>query len=149
MKKCSQCGETKTLDSFFNEPRNRQDGRHAECKECTKAAKKRWAERNKQYTLEYARYRYYNNCEDLKRKAREWKKEVGWRAKKEPQKIAARKAVQYAVKVGNIVRLPCCVCGCEPAEAHHPDYSKKLEVAWLCKRHHGFVHRYENESVRC
>ena len=37
-------------------------------------------------------------------------------------------------------RQPCEVCG-EKAEAHHPDYSKPLDVRWLCKRHHMIEHR--------
>ena len=35
---------------------------------------------------------------------------------------------------------PCEVCG-ESAQRHHDDYSKPLEVRWLCTRHHGEVHR--------
>jgi hypothetical protein len=28
------------------------------------------------------------------------------------------------------------VCGAEPTEFHHPDYSKPLEGKFLCRRHH-------------
>lgn len=38
-------------------------------------------------------------------------------------------------------RQPCSECGAEPADAHHPDYTKPLEVVWLCRKHHGEAHR--------
>lgn len=51
------------------------------------------------------------------------------------EKLAARRAVKNAVKKGSLIPQPCEVCG-EPAEAHHEDYKKRLEVRWLCKIHH-------------
>lgn len=46
---------------------------------------------------------------------------------------------------GKIDRLLCEVCG-EDAEMHHPDYSKPLEVIWLCRAHHKELHD-NNESA--
>lgn len=57
-----------------------------------------------------------------------------WR-KKNPEKKRAQVALQRAVKKGLVIPQPCEVCG-EKAEAHHPDYSKPLEVVWLCHLHH-------------
>jgi len=35
----------------------------------------------------------------------------------------------------------CSVEGCEvEGERHHPDYSKPLEIVWLCRKHHRAVH---------
>lgn len=48
----------------------------------------------------------------------------------------ARWQVRRAIAAGKLVRLPCEVCGIEPAEGHHDDYSKPLDVRWLCKLHH-------------
>jgi hypothetical protein len=39
-----------------------------------------------------------------------------------------------------ITRQSCEVCG-ERAEMHHDDYSKPLEVRWLCREHHLELHR--------
>lgn len=54
------------------------------------------------------------------------------------QKIAWRKT-KHAIESGKLVRQPC-ACGNEQSQAHHEDYSKPLEVVWLCaschQRHH-------------
>jgi hypothetical protein len=39
------------------------------------------------------------------------------------------------------MKSPCEVCGNQKAEAHHDDYSKLLEVRWLCDEHHKQHHR--------
>jgi len=35
---------------------------------------------------------------------------------------------------------PCEMCGAEPAQMHHEDYDKPLEVRWLCALHHRQQH---------
>lgn len=55
---------------------------------------------------------------------------------KYPEKFEARAQVYYAVKKGILKRKPCKVCGKPKVEGHHKDYSKPLEVVWLCKTHH-------------
>jgi hypothetical protein len=47
----------------------------------------------------------------------------------------ARWLVNRAVAAGRLDRQPCEVCGLK-AEKHHDDYSKPLEIRWLCRRHH-------------
>jgi hypothetical protein len=52
-------------------------------------------------------------------------------------KAIARGKVNRAVYYGELVRQPCEVCGAtEGVEAHHEDYSKPLDVNWLCPTHH-------------
>ena len=54
-----------------------------------------------------------------------------------PKKVKARKMVHEAVQSGKLVREPCEVCGSEEdVQAHHEDYSKPLDVRWLCPEHH-------------
>lgn len=71
-----------------------------------------------------------------KRHPKRWyRMKVKWRAKY-PEKHRAHSAVQYALKTGKLKRPDCCSkCGvkCKP-QAHHPDYSKPLEVVWLCRK---------------
>jgi hypothetical protein len=32
--------------------------------------------------------------------------------------------------------MPCVVCGNPKTDGHHEDYSKVLDVVWLCRKHH-------------
>jgi hypothetical protein len=52
----------------------------------------------------------------------------------------ARAYLKVYIRRGKVKRQPCEVCG-RKAEAHHTDYSKPLEVRWLCTRHHRELHR--------
>lgn len=54
-----------------------------------------------------------------------------------------REKVRRALRDGRLTQLPCEVAGCgDPnSEAHHDDYSKPLEVTWLCFEHHKELHR--------
>jgi hypothetical protein len=52
-----------------------------------------------------------------------------------PDKKCAQEAVSAAVRAGRLVRQPCEKCGAK-AHAHHDDYSKPLDVRWLCPKHH-------------
>jgi DNA repair exonuclease SbcCD ATPase subunit len=56
-------------------------------------------------------------------------------------KRAVREATHRALASGKLTREPCEVCGSEVSEAHHADYSKPLEVRWLCRTHHMEQHR--------
>lgn len=55
--------------------------------------------------------------------------------KKFPEKFKARRALKFAVDSGKLKREPC-FCGNPKSEGHHSDYSKPLEVTWLCRKHH-------------
>lgn len=58
-----------------------------------------------------------------------------------PERISARRKAQAAVARGRLQRQPCERCGHPDVEAHHPDYSKPLDVVWLCHTHHGEASR--------
>jgi hypothetical protein len=55
--------------------------------------------------------------------------------KANPDKMRAQRQARYAVKIGKIFRpSECSQCHIEEAlDGHHPDYSKPLEVQWLCR----------------
>ncbi len=53
-----------------------------------------------------------------------------------PEKTKARKIVFTNIRSGKLTKGNCLVCGSTKTEAHHKDYSKPLDVEWLCKEHH-------------
>lgn len=57
-----------------------------------------------------------------------------------PAKEAARRAVAAAISSGSLVRQPC-ACGEPKSEAHHHDYTKPLDVVWLCRKCHVAEHK--------
>jgi len=59
---------------------------------------------------------------------------------KYPIQYKARTAVNNALRDGRLIRQPCEACGAEEGQAHHDDYSKPLEVRWLCGQHHRAAH---------
>lgn len=74
-------------------------------------------------------------------KMRKMKAEYSKRSiQKYPEKHKARSKVRWAILKGILKKEPCEKCGSEKAEAHHPDYTKPLDVIWLCKMHHMEAH---------
>lgn len=55
---------------------------------------------------------------------------------KHPDRHKAHQIIATAKKRGKIIPKPCEICGALKVEAHHEDYSKPLEVRWLCRKHH-------------
>lgn len=54
---------------------------------------------------------------------------------------AVRQKISRALKSGRLVQQPCEVCGKEKSVAHHEDYTKPLDVKWLCTLHHWAEHK--------
>lgn len=98
---------------------------------------------------EYNRLYRERNRERLKIWAREYRVKNGstrdykkqretldaWN-KKYPERRKAHAAVFRAIKKGTLKKQSCEVCGVKRAHAHHEDYTKPLEVIWLCQIHH-------------
>ena len=66
--------------------------------------------------------------------------------KRHPERNEARKIMQTAIKNKELIRQPCEKCGDEKTQGHHPDYSKPLDIIWLCKRHHVEEHYPPNNN---
>ena len=54
------------------------------------------------------------------------------------------------IKTANIIKKkePCIICGSLEVERHHPNYSKLLEIIWLCDKHHKIIHKNLNEKEK-
>ena len=68
-----------------------------------------------------------------------------WRFSQRPTPEQRRKENSRAyanvyTKRGKLIPQLCEVCQ-NPAEKHHRDYSKPLEVRWLCRFHHLLLHK--------
>ena len=104
------------------------------CKKHYNERKKDWRTRNPEKAGESVKHWRAKNLE----KVRET-----WRrcARKYPEKTKARNKLNDTLQAGKMTRMACEVCGSPLSEAHHPDYSKPLDVIWLCKKHHVLAHR--------
>jgi hypothetical protein len=133
MKKCSQCGKVKRLGDFGVRAAS-VDGRTAACLECLRIRDK--ARYPKERGVRLERMRVYAAGEG-KDKCNAAKKR--WQASNQ-DKRAAHVILNNALRSGKVKRQPCEVCGDIKAEAHHDDYSKPLDVRWLCDRDHKAHH---------
>lgn len=70
-----------------------------------------------------------------------------WR-KRNPAATKAHSKVDTAKRAGRLKKQPCEVCGNPRASAHHDDYSKPLQVRWLCHDHHVETHHGSTPKVR-
>lgn len=118
-----------------------------------RARKKAWREKNVEKNKEYQRrYREKDGYSEKKKAYYEaHKQRFIERAKKNNKRYKGERKAQSllwkAIDRGEVVQQPCEVCGCEKADAHHPDYNKPLEVMWLCRKHHREWHN-NNEPKR-
>lgn len=133
-KTCFKCDTFKPLDDFYAH-KVMADGHLNKCKECTKRDVKANYEGNREAKSEYERRR-------ARTPARRAKKAVyvANHRRNNPEKTAARTAVGNAIRDGRIVRQPCETCGSQDVQAHHDDYSRPLDVRWLCFFHHRVTH---------
>lgn len=56
--------------------------------------------------------------------------------KANPLVARAHWMVQEALRSDRLRKGPCEACGSLKVQGHHEDYSKPLEVRWLCHKHH-------------
>lgn len=135
MKPCVKCGVTDRYSS-------------GGCRPCGHKIARRWKENNKEQVMASAwEYRLLNReaikecgkrwmAKDPKRRAAKYAKH----RKMYPQKVQAGNLLQYAIRSGKIIRGACVVCGEPNAHGHHEDYSKPLDVIWMCPAHHTELH---------
>lgn len=137
LKACTKCCVVKPLDDFHNSKKD-PSGKKYCCKKCTTDAAVLWQKEN-HTRLRETRSRYARS-EQGKAKKREW---AAISKERNPEVFAAYNRVNTAKQNGSIIRRPCEKCGAEPAEGHHDDYTKPLEVRWLCHKHHNEYHGRE------
>jgi hypothetical protein len=124
-KYCIGCKKEKYFNEFCRDKR-KADGLYSICRKChTK--------------------RYFNSEKNIER-CREWRKNNP-NYFKEWQNSNIEKYNNHLVRLraNNTVYSKkikvkgCEICG-DTSEKHHDDYSKPLQVRWLCKKHHEQLH---------
>jgi hypothetical protein len=138
---CKFCNTDKPKDMFYVSA-------NTKCKDCTKAAVNKHRQENLERVRSYDRMRgsmphrvaaraVYSKTQAFaqshKASAERW-------SAKHPERRKASHIVGNAIRDGRLKRQPCICCGSENVEAHHPDYSRPLDVVWLCIPHHKEVH---------
>lgn len=151
MKTCKKCKEEKHL-SCFSKNKAMRDGVNGWCQSCYSSyrkenreainrSKRAWAKRNPVKYLEMSRtYRANNRAKvnAITRKYQETHPETVRERKRiyrarSPIKINAHRDVRAAMLRGEIHRGNCNCGAATKAEAHHKDYSKPMEIEWLCR----------------
>lgn len=145
-KVCFKCKAEKPFEAFYKHAAM-GDGRLGKCKECTKSDVLTHRQVNLENIRAYDRMRAsmphrvvarstYAKTEAGKASAiRAHKKSE----LKHPERKKASEMVNNAIRDGRLHRQPCWVCGLK-AQGHHPDYSRPLDVVWLCSPHHKQAH---------
>ncbi len=148
MKTCFKCGETKPATEFYKH-KMMADGLLGKCKTCAK----RDVRENRAGKIEY--YQAYDRArsqsDDRRMRAAEYAKtprgrEITSKAKadwaaRNTEKRVAHYQVSNAIRDGKLAKAPCEQCGAKKAQAHHDDYTKPLDVRWLCTKCHATHHR--------
>lgn len=130
-KTCFKCHVEKTLDEFYRH-KMMGDGHLNKCKECTKRDVHRNYESKREQYSDYERRRY----QDPKRRA-DIVRNLNAIRKRYPEKAKAWRMVAYAKRTGKLIPKPCQHCGTTvKVQAHHGDYSKPLDVTWVCFKCH-------------
>lgn len=144
MKTCTGCGLQKELEDYYYDKKKLYH--FARCKECTKEHVRANRAKRIDYYREYDLMRW-----DRDGKRGEASKEAKLRggrawAERNMEKRDAYAKVWSAIRSGKLTKQPCEVCGSDTdVEAHHEDYSKPLDVHWLCTEHHGETRRKERD----
>jgi hypothetical protein len=129
---CSKCGDRKPHCEFY-----KGAGR---CKECVRRMVRSYRATNIDRVREYDRQRAKTPVRraHARRVLREWRRRNPDKAKRyraeNPEKYAAHTAVGNAIRDGLLLKpLTCQTCNRGGRiEAHHDDYSRPLDVRWLC-----------------
>lgn len=93
-----------------------------------------WRARKRELVNAQSREYVKRNPDKRKKSSSEW-------GKRNRKKRAAQGLLWYHISKGHIQRKPCEACGNPQSQAHHYDYSKPLDVTWLCSICHGKEHR--------
>jgi len=136
-RRCNVCQKEKSLEDFYRD-KTKTLRRDYTCIECRRMLN-RVRDRDRDKTPERVKKsKDWVQSERGKERARQRRRQ-NYNINRERHQ--AQTIIRRLIKMGIIARQPCEICGNEPSKGHHLDYSKPLEVVWLCQKHHSEVHR--------
>lgn len=136
--KCNRCRLEKSLSDGFYLNTGKPE---KICKECRLLSIKIHRRENYDPVKERKRHLKRSKNGYFRKAFHKW-------VEKYPEKYKARYALRNAVKYGKVKKLSCQKCGQEKVQAHHYDYSKPLDVIWLCQKHHQELHFQSLEQMK-
>ena len=137
-KRCTHCLKIKPITEFYDH----YHYKYSLCKSCESIYGKKKEKKRKIFRMATAARWYRNHKKSRLEYIKKWRdSDIGkeYRRKEYQRNIVKHKArieLRKAVKSGLIIKRPCVICGIDKTEAHHEDYSKPLQVIWLCRNDH-------------
>lgn len=129
---CRMCGEDKPIEEFYKHP-EMTDGYLNQCKKCKRDYQRRYARTKGGKATERRRNQKPARRKELAARSRRWGED-------NLLKIRAQRKVSTALRSGKLVRPESCQ-DCrgvvQRLHAHHENYSRPLDVLWLCVPCHG------------
>lgn len=138
MKRCTTCSINKPLCEFYRD-RRRTDGLKSQCKPCHSECAVRTRDPVAKRLVNRQHMRRARTLDPERFRQRE---RLAARRREQTEESRARVALNNAVARGAVQRPACCsACGSAGrVEAHHVDYSRPLDVEWLCTLCHAAEH---------
>ena len=136
MKICKRCNEQKPFTEFYKHTAM-TDGFLNFCKVCKRAE----ATAHRDSKLEEIR------ANDRLRGSRQSKEDLIKYRANNPLKYAAHTKVTNCIRDGKLFKENCEICGSTNTHAHHDNYTKPLDVRWLCPVHHHEWHKHNGEGL--
>lgn len=151
MFKCRVCGEFKPHSDFYA-AKGMASGHQSQCKACAKVKSKENRDRNVDYYQAFDRERgsHPHRKAAVRARAHLYARRYPAPTVTSSEKRSANVALNNAVQSGSVVKPNACErCGSDgKIHGHHHNYSKPLEVEWLCQPCHGAEHRAANQARR-
>jgi hypothetical protein len=146
-RQCSRCSQILPVSEFYRKS-GRKDAWEGRCKACFNALLS--IQRSSDEVRDSRAERRRKNRLTTNLPVRDRRHVAAYRIRY-PQKEASKRALNRAIESGDVVRPETCErCGTKPSprsdgaasiHGHHDDYSKPLDVKWLCGRCHTDTHR--------
>lgn len=165
-KNCSKCKECKSISCFYKQ-KNGLYERTAECKECRKNRSRTWGQINKEQ--KNSRAKISRKLIDRREEQKIWREKNPFYFKEyykqnreirlecnrrflrnNPERYEFYKIYNVAKRKGLLINPnQCQVCGVDNVKifGHHFDYTKPLQVTWLCRNCHNDIHKRKKFTV--